>query len=46
MIKRPFTIYYDIETYGKYLKNTQQHTEIQNTTHEQLLYYYRLHLKK
>ena len=37
MIKTPFTIYYDIETYGKYLKNTQQHTKIQNTTHEQLL---------
>ena len=37
MIKAPFTIYYDIETYGKYLKNTQQNTKIQNTTHEQLL---------
>ena len=37
MSKTPFTIYYDIETYGKYLKNTQQHTKIQNTTHEQLL---------
>ena len=37
MIKTPFTIYYDIETYGKYLKNTQQHIKIQNTTHEQLL---------
>ena len=37
MIKTPFTIYYDIETYGKYLKDTQQHTKIQNTTHEQLL---------
>ena len=37
MIKTPFTIYYDIETYGKYLKNIQQHTKIQNTTHEQLL---------
>ena len=32
MIKTPFTIYYDIETYGKYLKDTKQ-----NTTHEQLL---------
>ena len=37
MIKIPFTIYHDIETYGKYLKNTQQHTKIQNITHEQLL---------
>ena len=37
MIKTPFTIYYDIETYGKYIKNTQQHTKIQNTKHEQLL---------
>ena len=35
MIKTPFTIYYDIETYGKYLKDTK--TKIQNTTHEQLL---------
>ena len=37
MIKTPFTIYYDIEAYGKYLKNTQQHNKIQNTTNEQLL---------
>ena len=37
MIKTPFVIYYDIETYGKYLKNTQQYTKIQNTTHEKLL---------
>ena len=37
MIKTPFTVYYDIETYGKYLKDTKQHTKIQNTTHEQLL---------
>ena len=37
MIKMPFSIYYDIETYGKYLKDTQQHTMIQNTKHEQLL---------
>ena len=37
MIKTPFTICYDIETYGKYLKDTKQHTKIQNTTHEQLL---------
>ena len=35
MIKTPFTIYYDIETYGKYLK--KQKKKIQNTTHEQLL---------
>ena len=37
MIKTPFTIYYDIETYGKYLKGTKQHTKIQNTKYEQLL---------
>ena len=37
MIKTPFTIYYHIETYGKYLKDTKQHSKIQNTTHEQLL---------
>ena len=37
IIKTPFTIYYDIETYGKYLKNTKQNSKIQNTTHEQLL---------
>ena len=37
MIKTPFTIYYDIETYGKYLKDTQQHAKVQNTKHEQLL---------
>ena len=37
MIKTPFKIYYDIETYGKYLKDTKQNTKIQNTTHEQLL---------
>ena len=37
MIKTPFTIYCDIETYGKYLKDTQQLTKIQNTKHEQLL---------
>ena len=37
MIKTPFTIYYDIETYRKYLKDTKQHTKIQNNTHEQLL---------
>ena len=37
MIKTPFTIYYDIETYEKYLKITKQISKIQNTTHEQLL---------
>ena len=37
MIKIPFTIYYDIETFGKYLKNTKQHDKIQSTTHEELL---------
>ena len=37
MIQKAFTIYYDIETYGKYLKDTKQHSKIQNTTHEQLL---------
>ena len=37
MIKTPFTIYYDIETYEKHLKNTKQIRELQNTTHEQLL---------
>ena len=37
MIKTLFKIYYDIETYGKYLKDTKQHTKIQNTNHEQLL---------
>ena len=37
VIKTPFTIYYDIETFGKYLKDTKQHTKIQNTTNEQLL---------
>ena len=37
MIKTPFAIYYDIETYGKYLKDTKQHSKIRNTSHEQLL---------
>ena len=37
MITTPFTIYHDIETYGKYLKDTKQHSKIQNTSHEQLL---------
>ena len=32
MIKTPFTIYYDIETYLKYLKITKHHSKIQNTT--------------
>ena len=35
MIKTPFTIYYDFETYGQYLK--KQKKNIENTTHEQLL---------
>ena len=35
MIKTPFTIYYDIETYGQYLK--KQKKKIQKTTREQLL---------
>ena len=35
MIKTPFTIYYDIETYSQYL--TKQMKKIQNTKHEQLL---------
>ena len=37
MIKTTFTIYYDIETYGKYLKNIKQFEKHLNTTHEQLL---------
>ena len=37
MIKIPFILYFDVKTYGKYLKNTKQHGKIQNTTHEQLL---------
>ena len=37
MIKTPFTIYYDIETYGKHLKKTKQFKKIENTTHEKLL---------
>ena len=40
MIKTPFTIYYDIESYRKSLKETKQHTKIQNTKHEQLLKHY------
>ena len=35
MIKTPFTVYYDIETFGQYLK--KQKKKIENTTHEQLL---------
>ena len=34
MIKTPFTIYYDIETYSQYLKKQKK---IQTTKHEQLL---------
>ena len=37
MIKSPFTIYYDIETYNQHLKKTKQFKKIQNTTHEKLL---------
>ena len=36
MIKTPFTIYYDIETYNQYLKKTKQHKLIKNTSHEKL----------
>ena len=35
MIRTPFTVYYDIETYGKHLKKRKK--KIENTTHEQLL---------
>ena len=37
MIKTPFTIYYDIETYNQYLKKTRQHKLIKNTSHKKLL---------
>ena len=37
MIKTPFTIYYDIETYNQHLKKTKQIKKIENTTHERLL---------
>ena len=37
MIKSPFTIYYDIETYSQYLKKTKQFKKIENTMHEKLL---------
>ena len=36
MIKTPFSIYYDIETYNQYLKKTKQHKLIKNTSHEKL----------
>ena len=35
MIKTPFVLYFDIETYGQYLK--KQKNKIENTTHEQFL---------
>ena len=34
MIKSPFTIYFDIETYSQYLKKTNQ--KIQDKNHEKL----------
>ena len=37
MIKTPFTIYYDIETYNQHLKKTKQFKKIKNTEHEKLL---------
>ena len=37
MIKTPFTIYYDIETYNQHLKKTKQFKKIENTTNEKLL---------
>ena len=37
MIKTPFTIYYDIETYNQHLKKTKQFKKIKNTKHENLL---------
>ena len=37
MIKTPFTIYYDIETYNQHLKKTKQFKKIENTEHEKLL---------
>ena len=37
MIKTPFTIYYDIETYNQYLKKAKQLKILKNTTHEELL---------
>ena len=37
MIKTPFTIYYDIETYNQYLKKTKHVKLIKNISHEKLL---------
>ena len=37
MIKTPFTIYYDLESYNEHLKKTKQFKKIENTTHERLL---------
>ena len=37
MIKSPFTIYYDIETYNQHLKKTKQLKKIENTTHEEIV---------
>ena len=37
MIKTPFTVYYDIETYNQHFKKTKQFKKIENTTHEKLL---------
>ena len=37
MIKTPFTIYYDVETYNQHLKKTKQFKKIKNTEHENLL---------
>ena len=37
MIKTPFKIYYDIETYNQHLKKTKKFKKIENTTHEKLL---------
>ena len=37
MIKSPFTIYYDIETYNHHLKKTKQFQKIVNKTYEKLL---------
>ena len=37
MIKTPFTIYYDTETYNQHLKKTKQFKRIENTIHEKLL---------
>ena len=37
MIKTPFAIYYDIETYNQHFKKTKHFKKIENTTHEKLL---------